>query len=180
MVNVRGYGVLTRKQAFESAIRKAKEILTSLETTGDITTGQIDLLKAFYEASKSSEWLTENTLHHRGASVFFTDGKNLLLLKRPSGKWDVPGGHSKSGETAFDTAKRESIEECGYFGGRKIATIDGTWPMFVMLVPKQFNCKLNSEHKEFKWTKLEGIRASDMISELAEALPGVLRKIETL
>jgi hypothetical protein len=54
-VLVSGYGYLTRKQAFDSALGKAKEIVHALETTGEVSKNQFMLLQAFYEASKGKD-----------------------------------------------------------------------------------------------------------------------------
>jgi hypothetical protein len=54
-VLVQGYGFITRKQAFESAVTKAREILHSLETSGEVSKGQFMLLQAFYDAAKSRD-----------------------------------------------------------------------------------------------------------------------------
>lgn len=38
----------------------------------------------------------------------------LLLLQRPDGKWDLPGGHMEAGESLEQTASRELLEETGF------------------------------------------------------------------
>lgn len=38
----------------------------------------------------------------------------LLLLRRPDGEWDLPGGHMEAGESLLETATRELFEETGF------------------------------------------------------------------
>jgi len=60
LVQVDGYGRMTRSQANDSAILKAKEILTSLESGNEVTRGQFMLLEGFYQASRSTEVARQN------------------------------------------------------------------------------------------------------------------------
>lgn len=52
-----------------------------------------------------------------GISLFDGAGR-LLLLQRPSGEWDLPGGHLEPGESCEQTARRELLEETGLEVGR--------------------------------------------------------------
>jgi 8-oxo-dGTP pyrophosphatase MutT (NUDIX family) len=47
------------------------------------------------------------------ACVVIIDDRLLVIRHRPSGKLDLPGGRSKSGESARCTAQRETWEETG-------------------------------------------------------------------
>lgn len=65
-------------------------------------------------------------------------GEILLGLRQGShgaGEWSFPGGHLEFGENFFQTAKRETKEECGL-------TID--------------KCKLISVAEEFRYLKTDG------------------------
>ena len=42
-----------------------------------------------------------------------TDGQ-LLLLRKPGGEWDLPGGRRDPGETVTQTLERELTEELGF------------------------------------------------------------------
>ena len=49
----------------------------------------------------------------KGAGIFFTDGKKVLLLKRSGkgdneGTWGLPGGKIEGNESAIDAATREA------------------------------------------------------------------------
>jgi 8-oxo-dGTP pyrophosphatase MutT (NUDIX family) len=50
-----------------------------------------------------------------GAIVFYEENgvREYLLLKHPRGHWDLPKGNIESGESPFETARREVIEETG-------------------------------------------------------------------
>jgi len=100
----------------------------------------------------------------RGSSIIFTDGKSMLLLKRSddSGNpktWGLPGGHWESGESAIETARRESMEEIGCVKGKKIGkSKDKDWTTYYFKVKSLFTCKLNSEHTAWKWVKIQDLK----------------------
>lgn len=60
-----------------------------------------------------------NTLFYVGVHVMIRKGDQFLLLHRTDtkaympGKWDIPGGSMKAGETLGETARREVYEETG-------------------------------------------------------------------
>ncbi len=45
------------------------------------------------------------------AKAIFCRGDELLLLRRPNGRWDLPGGKTRSGESVADALLREVREE---------------------------------------------------------------------
>lgn len=45
--------------------------------------------------------------------LLITSNKKILLLQKPSGKWDLPGGKLKGGEGWIDGLRREIYEESG-------------------------------------------------------------------
>ena len=63
---------------------------------------------------KDNRWYPEQPIVAVGA-VVFKEGK-ILTIKRsqePSkGKWSIPGGRVELGETVYEAAKREALEEC--------------------------------------------------------------------
>lgn len=110
--------------------------------------------------------------HKKGAGIFFTDGKSVLMLRRKppcdhSKTWCLPGGGAKAGENALDNAIRESIEECGKVQGErfsKLEEIDGHhhWTTFFYKVNKQFKVKLSNEHDAWKWIKFADLKNYDL------------------
>lgn len=47
-------------------------------------------------------------------TIFVTPNGSVLLVKgRHSGKWSFPKGHPNEGETEFEAAERETMEETG-------------------------------------------------------------------
>jgi 8-oxo-dGTP pyrophosphatase MutT (NUDIX family) len=49
-----------------------------------------------------------------GVKVLVYDGAGRVLLhRRPSGEWGIPGGLMEPGETAEETGRREVLEETG-------------------------------------------------------------------
>ncbi len=47
-------------------------------------------------------------------SIFVSDQQKVLVVKgRESGKWSFPKGHPKKGESGFECARRETLEETG-------------------------------------------------------------------
>jgi 8-oxo-dGTP diphosphatase len=63
---------------------------------------------------KDNRWYPEMPIPGVGAVVFRED--KILTVKRgqePSkGKWSIPGGRIELGETAYEAARREVMEEC--------------------------------------------------------------------
>ncbi len=103
-----------------------------------------------------------------GAGILFTDGEKVLLLKRAGdsadqgGKWGIPGGKTESGESAIETAKRESQEECGIAPqGVRFAQWDEkdgqhVFSVFAYKVDQIFNnVKLSDEHDDWQWVSLK-------------------------
>ena len=65
--------------------------------------------------------VVREVVHHRGSAVILprlTDGRILLIrqFRLATGRslWELPAGSLDPGETAFQTARRELIEETGY------------------------------------------------------------------
>jgi 8-oxo-dGTP diphosphatase len=125
----------------------------------------------------------------RGAGILFTDGKQILLLKRAKGgdnpgKWGLPGGGAKSEETAINNAVREVREECGLesIPGTRYDTLeqqDGRfqWTTFLFKVSRPFDVNLSHEHDDWKWIDLEKLSETDLHPKFRAELPRLLRVV---
>ena len=116
----------------------------------------------------------------KGAGIFFTDGKKVLLLKRSEkgdnfGTWCLPGGKVEQGETFIDAARREAKEECGKVKGQRFEDIkekDGLheWVTFFFKIEKPFKCKLSNEHSNWKWVDIEKMEKMNLHPKVKESL----------
>ena len=104
-----------------------------------------------------------------GAGILFmAPGDKALFLRRQgaddanAGQWCFPGGKAEDGETAEDTAARESFEETGGLphGQRHLIYRTKTpsgmdWNSFAQEVPAEFEPRLSREHSEFVWAPID-------------------------
>lgn len=124
----------------------------------------------------------------KGAGIFFTDGKKVLLLKRSEkgdghNTWGLPGGKVEEGETDIDAAMREAEEECGKVKGQRFADLKETdnkhyWTTFFFKIEKPFSCKLSDEHTDYKWFKLDELDSVKLHPKLRENLDRHLKVIK--
>ena len=77
---------------------------------------KLDKLTALIPSQNLIYFDMEITQHDTASIVIEKDGK-FLLIKRGNypekGFWAVPGGHVDKGESVFEAAKREALEEVG-------------------------------------------------------------------
>jgi 8-oxo-dGTP pyrophosphatase MutT (NUDIX family) len=116
----------------------------------------------------------------KGAGIFFTNGKKVLLLKRSSkgdngGTWGLPGGKVEDGESEIDAAVRECKEECGKVKGSRFESlkeIDNKhyWTTFFFKVDKPFSCKLSDEHTDWDWFNFDDLNNLKLHPKLKENL----------
>ena len=116
-----------------------------------------------------------------GASVFYTDGEQVLLLRRSKGgnigAWCLPGGKSDGGESRSETAKRESIEEIGRFEGKRFGKVkDENWRTYLHFVSSPFECSLNDEHDDWEWVKFEDVKKYPLAPYLADEIDEMIRQ----
>lgn len=109
--------------------------------------------------------------------LFVTDDGKALFLKRGDGgdypgAWCFPGGHTEDGETAIQTAERETVEELGFLPDgerielcRRIADnghdgegaedLKTDFTTFIQRVPDEFAPELNGEHVGWAWSDIK-------------------------
>ncbi len=104
-----------------------------------------------------------------GAGIIFITPKNkILLLQKKNKKWTFPGGHAELYEAPLETAMRECVEETGKVVSRNqlkdVLTFvrkKETKPVYSFIArTKEFEPKLSSEHKNYKWFKIDHIQPS--------------------
>lgn len=120
----------------------------------------------------------------KSAGILFTDGKQMLLLKRAEGShsetWGLPGGHAKPGETARETAERESMEETGLdqVPGTLIKEIaDDDFTTFIFKVKTPFICHISDEHSASKWVPFQELKGLDLHPGLSDNMNTLLTAI---
>jgi mutator protein MutT len=117
---------------------------------------------------------------NKGAGIFFTDGKKVLLLKRAEkgdnkNTWCLPGGKVEEGETFIDAAKREAQEECGHVEGSRFEDLretdsQHTWTTFFFRIKSPFDCKLSDEHSDYDWFNVDDLDNINLHPKLKESL----------
>jgi 8-oxo-dGTP pyrophosphatase MutT (NUDIX family) len=80
----------------------------------------------------------ETVYYHASGGIIIDDGQVLLLRKRVQREIVLPKGHIEPGETAEQTALRETTEETGYASLRLLADL-GTEQARYVLKGKQYN-----------------------------------------
>jgi 8-oxo-dGTP pyrophosphatase MutT (NUDIX family) len=122
----------------------------------------------------------------KAAGILFTDGKALLLLKRAGegdhvGKWSMPGGKGKEGETEIGTATRETREETGLttipgFRFNSVSSNNGRqkFTAFLYRVPSPFDVSLSKEHSAYDWVSFDDLSDFDLHPKFKSSLPDYL------
>ena len=123
---------------------------------------------------------------HKGAAIFFTDNKSVLLLKiagdnSDSETWCLPGGTAKEGETPHETAVREAQEETGLkkIPGSQFTSItsqngDKTFVVYFYKVDAPFDVSLSKEHTDWTWTPLKKMASKSLHPKLEKHLDDYL------
>ena len=121
--------------------------------------------------------MSESSLHKPGAGILFVcpeDGTVLVMLRseavRKPLQWDIPGGGVEDGETPWDAAARETMEELGCLPDGCEATAsyvyagaNGDYTAFVVPVDKgqkdriSEDADVNWEHSAFEWARFEDV-----------------------
>jgi 8-oxo-dGTP pyrophosphatase MutT (NUDIX family) len=111
------------------------------------------------------------------AGIIFTDGKNVLLVRRIEGTWDIPGGKIKPGENPLSAAKRESEEEVGTAKGKKLYEFQKPY-VYIFKVDNMFDVVLSNEHDKWKWVKLHKVEKYDLHPEFKNNWKEYYKKIK--
>jgi len=125
----------------------------------------------------------------KGAGILFTDGKQVLLLKRAEegkykGYWGLPGGKVEEGESHFAGAQREAREECGFFRGQKFDALTTKdtghhWVVYFYKVKQPFQCRLSDEHSAYKWVDIDKIADERLHPKFREHWHKYANKLKT-
>ena len=121
----------------------------------------------------------------RLAGILFLCNNDILLLQRSEAvddpyMWSIPCGHVKDGESFWQGAKRETMEEAGlpaspYIVYHRNNIPDGTFMTFVVPVSYRTIPKLNWEHRAWKWASLKDFDKSE-----DSVHPGLIKTVRTL
>lgn len=97
----------------------------------------------------------------RAAGILFVRGSQVLLMRRTGhdfpGTWALPGGGMEAGESAEDTARRETLEETALdFTGELVPwtrrVLNGVdFSTFATPAADDFEPTLNDEHDAYMW-----------------------------
>ncbi|GBQ07489.1 hypothetical protein AA15669_1399 [Saccharibacter floricola DSM 15669] len=95
----------------------------------------------------------------QAAGRVYTANGRLLLLKRPDGAWGIVAGSCEDGETAQQTAIRESAEEIGCAPeGKTLWSVQmprsdgpGDFRAYAVALEQDFTPRLNDEHTGWGW-----------------------------
>lgn len=99
--------------------------------------------------------------------IIQNNDKTVLILKHKTGKWLLPGGKIKKGESWIEALKREIKEETKItdFEIKHILDID-SWTenenafyvvTFIARVPKSTKIILSEEHIDYAWISLANL-----------------------
>lgn len=124
-----------------------------------------------------------------GAGIFFTDGTSVLLLKRSDSgdhadTWALPGGTAKKGESAINTAIRETKEETGLdsIPGYRIESLDTKngrqkFTVFIYRINDHFDVDLSHEHNDWEWIDFDQLSNKSLHPKFEQHLERYLRVV---
>lgn len=94
--------------------------------------------------------------------VYLTGGRVLLLMRSALSKsnpstWGLPAGHVEEGESNYQAAVRESVEETGHAPEDLLPlAADQQFALFACFEPA-FNPTLNEEHQGYLWAPIDNL-----------------------
>lgn len=101
-----------------------------------------------------------------GAGIMFiSPNRKTLLIKRAdykldpySGYWNMAGGGEEEGESAYETAVRETREEIGEVKYQVFTHVETKmYTLFFAFVEEEFKPTLDHEHTDFKWVSIDNL-----------------------
>lgn len=115
-------------------------------------------------------------------AVVIHQGRILLLLRGQTapwapGRWALPGGHLKAGETPYQGMRRELREETGIdlpYAAWSIPLIDRNSSLFLVAVPTDQVALLDGEHDEFRWINPADLHRYDPAPGVAPLIQAAL------
>ena len=120
-------------------------------------------------------------------SIFLSKDKVLLVRGRHSGKWSFPKGHPNEGESEFEAAQRETLEETGLHlprdYQRMIHLATGTYYLVERQQEEQnFMPTDLKEVMDIAWIPMKNLRRMpvniDVNTFLREVAPEYIRKAQ--
>jgi 8-oxo-dGTP pyrophosphatase MutT (NUDIX family) len=117
--------------------------------------------------------------------VFCTKAGNVLILKKPSGLWGMPGGKPAFGEFPEETAIREAEEETGITANKLSKPLiiyyrNKKYYSFISIIDTEPKVRLSNEHKKYKWVHYKDIKEGKLLSPFRETLPRYIKAIENI
>ncbi|MDY3126948.1 MAG: NUDIX hydrolase [Corynebacterium sp.] len=112
------------------------------------------------------------------------------------GTWGIPGGARDLHETVEEAALRETVEECGidpddvdviasYITSGPFPPykeLPGGWTYSTVIARtrsgKELDTTANNESAELRWVALSKVQQLNLLGPFAEALPGIIGKLE--
>lgn len=115
--------------------------------------------------------------------VFCTKAGDVLILKKPSGLWGMPGGKPVFGEFPEETAIRESEEETGIKASKLSKPLviyykNKKYYSYLCILDSEPKVTISNEHKKYKWINYKEIRESKLLPPFRENLFRYIKAIE--
>ena len=110
-------------------------------------------------------------MSRQGSGMMLWAGDRFLLLRRSAkvpqpGIWNLPGGQVDRGETPYQSAVRETVEEAGTIPAHRVVgehvsrTRQGVYTAFVAQIDRPFKPDINWESDAWAW--VAGNEARDL------------------
>ena len=120
-----------------------------------------------------------------GAGVIFcTKTGKVLILKKDSNMWGLPGGKPEQKESPRETAIREAREETGIEATNLTQPIiinfnNKTYYSYICILDDVVDVTLSTEHKKYDWAKIKDLKKIKLFRLFRNNLKKIVNKIET-